>query len=96
MGCDRRGGRTRPDELQDVAADAGKVDPDGTEGLHADVLALGDETEQQMLRAEVVVVEHPRFLLHEDDDPPGFVGEPFEDHAVFPPQPSRMWTSTSA
>ncbi|GAA4724913.1 hypothetical protein Prum_101050 [Phytohabitans rumicis] len=37
-----------------------------------------DETKQEVLRADVVVVEHPGFFLSQDDNPAGPVGEPFE------------------
>jgi hypothetical protein len=36
------------------------------------------EPEQDVLRADVVVTEEPRFLLGEDDDATGVFGEAFE------------------
>jgi hypothetical protein len=37
-----------------------------------------DETEEDVLGADVVVVEHPRLFLREHDHSPGAVREPFE------------------
>ena len=48
------------------------------EGFCCDALALGNEAQQQVLSADVVVVEVPGFVLCEDDDSPSSVGEPFE------------------
>ena len=37
-----------------------------------------DQPEQDVLGADVIVVEEPRFFLCEDDHPAGPIGEPFE------------------
>ena len=37
-----------------------------------------DQAEQDVLGADVVVVEQARFFLRQDHDPPGPVGEAFE------------------
>jgi hypothetical protein len=37
-----------------------------------------DQPEQDVLGAEVVVVEHPGLFLSQDDDPPRAVGEALE------------------
>ena len=44
-------------------------------------VALGDEAEENVLGADEAVVEEPRLLLGEHQDPPGTVGEPLE-HAL--------------
>src|SRR5207302_5812544 len=45
-------------------------------------LALVDEAEQDVLGPDVVVVEEPCFLLGQDDDPSGTVGEAFEQETA--------------
>src|SRR5207245_487116 len=40
-----------------------------------------DETEEDVLRANVVVIEHPGFFLRQDNNPPRSVGKPLE-HVV--------------
>jgi len=42
-----------------------------------------DQTQEDVLGADVVVVEHPGLFLRQDDHPAGSVGEPFE-HLLFP------------
>src|SRR5439155_25024960 len=53
------------------------------ERLRRHALALVDQTQQEVLGADVVVVEHPRLFLREDDHPSGPVGESFK-HSVPP------------
>ena len=48
------------------------------EGLGGDALALVDEAEEDVLGADVVVVQEACFLLRQHDDPAGPVGEAFE------------------
>jgi hypothetical protein len=52
--------------------------PEGLQRLRRDALALVDQAEQDVLGADVVVVEHPRFFLREHHDPAGPVGKPLE------------------
>src|SRR5579863_4656030 len=52
------------------------------QGLRTRALALAQDSEHQVLGADVVVVEAPRLLLGEDDDSPRLVGEPFEHGAL--------------
>jgi hypothetical protein len=40
-----------------------------------------DEAEQDVLGADVVVIEHPGFFLRQDNNPPRPVGKPLE-HVV--------------
>ena len=73
--------RRRPaltDDLLDLAAHGLERDAERLEGLGRDAFALVDQPEQDVLGADVVVVEQPRFLLGEDDDAAGPVGESFE------------------
>ena len=66
------------DDLLDLAAHGLERDAERLEGLGGDALALVDQPEQDVLGADVVVVEQPRFLLGEHHDPAGPVGEAFE------------------
>src|SRR5205823_11825499 len=61
-------------------------------GRHAPTLM--DEAKQQVLGADVVVVQHPGFVLSQDHHPLGPVGEPLK-HAPSRPSPSAapQWTS---
>lgn len=52
--------------------------PEGLEGLGADALVLMDETQEDVLGADVVVVQQARLVLSQDDDAAGAIGEAFE------------------
>ena len=77
-----RRGLALADDLLDLLAHGLEGDVQGLEGLGGDALALVDEAEQDVLGADVVVVEHPRLFLGEDHDPSGSVGEAFEHVSV--------------
>jgi len=66
------------DDLLDLLADGVERDVQLLECLRRDTLSLVDQPEQDVLGSDVVVVEHPRFFLSEDDDPSRAIGEPFE------------------
>ena len=72
------------DDLLDLAADGLERDAERLERLGGDALALVDQPEQDVLGADVVVVEEARFLLRQDDDPAGPVGEAFEQVSLPP------------
>src|SRR6266496_3527871 len=55
-------------------------------GRHA--LALMDQTQQEVLSADVIVVQHPGCFLRQDNNPPCPVGKPLE-HAPCRPSPSH-------
>src|SRR5699024_4339755 len=74
----RRGLLALPDDLRDLFADLLEGDPHPFERLRRDALAFVDEAEQDVLGADVVVLEELRLFLREHDDAPGSVGEPFE------------------
>jgi hypothetical protein len=57
---------------------ASRRDAEILQRLGGQALTLVDEAEQDVLRADVVVVEHARLFLREHDHPAGPVGEPFE------------------
>ena len=69
---------TLADDLLDLVADGLERDAEGFERLGGDPLALVDEAEEDVLGADVVVIEEPRFFLGEDDNPAGSVSEAFE------------------
>jgi hypothetical protein len=66
------------DDLLHLLADALQGDPEGLQGLGGHSLALVDEAEEDVLGADVVVVEHPGLFLGQDDNTPCSVGEPLE------------------
>ena len=66
------------DDLLDLAADALQRDAQRLQRLGGDALTLVDEAQQDVLGADVVVVEHPGLFLGQDDDPPRTVGKSFE------------------
>src|SRR5439155_1088292 len=47
-------------------------------GRHRDAVRLGEQTQEQVLGADVVVLEAPRLFLREDDDPSRPIGEELE------------------
>jgi len=50
-----------------------------------------DQAQQQVLGAEVIVVEHPRLFLGQDNHPPRLIGKPLKHtRRLSPPsQPQR-------
>ena len=72
------------DDLFDLLADGLQRDVQGFECLRSDALALVDQAEEDVLGADVVVVEHPRFFLRENHDAPGAIRESLE-HLTRPP-----------
>ena len=72
------------DDLLDLGADGLQRDAEALERLRGDALTLVDETEQDVLGADVVVAEHAGFFLGQHDHPSCSVGEPLEH--VFAPR----------
>ena len=83
---DALGARSQPDFADDrpIAAaddeldrgpDLGQLDVHVLEDARGDALALTDEAEEQVLRADVVVVEPLRFVLSEGQDFAGSIRE---------------------
>src|SRR2546421_695783 len=58
----------RPRELLDLLAHGLEADPERLQRLGADTLPLGDQTEEDVLRPDVVVVEEPRLFLSQNHD----------------------------
>jgi hypothetical protein len=69
---------TPADDLCDLDPDGLQGDVEGLERSGGDPFALVDQPEQDVLGADVVVVEVPGLLLGEHDHPPGPVGETLE------------------
>ena len=80
-----RRGATLSDDLLDLAANRFEGDPEGLERLGRDSLTLVDEPEQDVLGADVVVVEQARLFLGEDDHPSSPIGKAFEQGTCLPP-----------
>ncbi len=66
------------DDLHDLGTDRLEIDAHRLEAPGRHALALVDQAQQDVLGADVVVVEEARLLLSEDDDPAGPVGESLE------------------
>src|SRR4051794_6870507 len=66
------------DDLLDLLADALERDAQGLQCLGGDAFALVDQAQEDVLGADVVVVEHPGLFLGQDNNAAGSVGEPFE------------------
>ena len=69
------------DDVLHLLAHGVERDAERLERLGGDALTLVDETEQDVLGADVVVVEHLGLFLGQDDDTTGSVGESLE-HAL--------------
>src|ERR1700722_10580133 len=71
------------DDLLNLLSHGLEADPQRLERLCGDALTFVDEAKQDVLSADVVVVEHPGFFLSQDNNPPRPVGKPLE-HLVAP------------
>jgi hypothetical protein len=81
------------DDLLDLLRTASSEMPRRLQRLGGDALTLVDEPEQDVLGADVVVVEHARLFLRQHDHPAGPVGEPFEHGPTI--YCRRIYTQTS-
>src|SRR5262249_31846611 len=66
------------DDLLHLLAHTLQGDPQALQSLGGHALTLMNEAEQDVLGADVVVVEHPGLLLGQNDNSPRSVGEPLE------------------
>ena len=64
--------------------------PSDFQGLRRYTFAFVNKTQQDVLGADVVVVEHPGLFLRQDDDPAGTVGKSFE-HRWLPALPHHRY-----
>ncbi len=71
------------DDLLDLLAHGFEADAQALQSLGGHPLALVDEAQEDVLGADVVVVEHPGLFLSQDDNPPRAVRKPLE-HLVAP------------
>ena len=69
---------TLADDVLDLLAHGVERDAERLERLGGDTLTLMDQPEQDVLGADVVVVEHLGLFLGQDDDATGSVGESLE------------------
>ncbi len=73
-----RAGLASPDDLLDLLARRLLSDPERLQRLGCYPAALTDEGDQDVLGADIIVVEHPGLFLGQDHDAPCPVGEPLE------------------
>ena len=71
------------DDLLDLAAHGLERDAEAFERLGRDTFTLVDEPEQDVLGADVAVIQEAGLLLCEHHDPAGPVGETFEHGRPF-------------
>ena len=74
------------DDLLNLLPHGLQADPQRLEGLSGYALALVDQAKQDVLRPDVVVVEHPGLFLSQNHNPPRPVGKPLKHLAA--PSPS--------
>ena len=67
-----------PDDPQDLRPHFLHRHPEGREHPRREALLLTEQPEQEVLGADVVVLERPGVVLGEDDDLPRGLGEPLE------------------
>ena len=67
-----------PDSCVHLAANRLEADVQRLEGLRGHTFTLVDQSEEDVLGADVIVVEEARFLLGEDHHPASPVSEAFE------------------
>ena len=72
----RAGGRALGQDADDLVADLVEIDAQRLQDAGGDPLALADEAEQQVLRADVVVAEAARLVDGQLDDPLGARRQP--------------------
>jgi hypothetical protein len=82
------------DDLLDLGAHRFEGDAEGLQGRGGHALALVDQAEQDVLGADVVVVEEPGLLLGQHNHPPGPVGELLKHPAVTRSPRCRSATTT--
>ena len=83
----RRTGGT--DGFSHLLSNSLEADAKGPQRLGRYAVALVDEAEQDVLGADEVVVEEPRFLLGQHQDSSGTVGEALEHVSFSIPGPGR-------
>ena len=68
----------------DFAADLFQADFEGAKHPRGHAVGLAQQPEEEVLRADVVVAEHPRFFLGQDDDLARSLCEPLKHHCLSP------------
>ena len=77
---DMAGGRllSLTDDLHDLVAHRSEIDIEALQSLGCYSLTLVEQAEQNMLGADVIMVEKPRFLLGQNNNPASPICEPFK------------------
>ena len=71
------------DDLFDLAAHRFERDAERFHRFCSDAFAFVDESEQDVFRPDVAVIEQPRFFLRKNNDPPSPISEAFEHARPF-------------
>jgi len=82
-----------PDDLLDLLADSLKGNAQAFQRLGSHAFTLVDEAEQDVLGANVVVVEHAGFFLGQHDNAPCSVGKPLKH--LYLPTVAASWPYSS-
>ena len=77
-----RGLGSLPDDLDDLESHRLEADAHALESPGGDAFALVDQAEEDVLGADVVVVQQARFFLGQNHDPACPIGKPFEQAAT--------------
>jgi hypothetical protein len=77
---DMAGGRILAvaDDFLDLFTHSFQGDAQLLQGLRGDAFAFVEQAEQDVLGADLVVIEHLRLVLRQDDDATGSVGKAFK------------------
>ena len=84
------GGTALANDFLDLITHSLQRDAEALEGFGSNAFALMDQTEQDVLSADVTMTEQPRFLLSEDNDPAGPIGKAFEHDSPFQPMAAEL------
>ena len=74
----RRRTATVTNNFLDLRTNSFEADAKRFKRFGRDPFAFVDQPEQDVLRADVVVIQEAGFLLCEDNNPPGSIGKAFE------------------
>ena len=78
MGCGRTDLLSLSNDFDNLRPDRVEVDAETLEGLGCDAFALVNEPQQNVLGADVRVIQQPSLFLGQHDDPPSSIGKPFK------------------
>jgi hypothetical protein len=78
MGCARTALLALADDLLDLLPCGVQADPQRLQRLGRHAVGYREQSQQKVLSADVVVIQHPGFFLCQRHSPTCRVGEPFE------------------